>query len=274
MENFQDFALLKKKALSVRRQVLEMIACAGKGHIGGSLSCVEIITTLYLAPILNHNPGNPSWQDRDRFILSKGHAAATLYAVLAECGYLEKEKLCSYQKEKCSLLGHPDRRTSGIEIDSGSLGHGLGIATGIALGAMKLNKDYFTFALLGDGECHEGTIWEAALFAAQHNLYNLIGIIDHNQLCVTDFLRDCISVDPLAAKWQAFGWEVQEVDGHSIPQLMNVCLDAKKKKNQKPLMIIAHTIKGKGVSFMENKIEWHHRVPKKEELEQARDELK
>lgn len=264
---------LRRKANWVRSQVLEMIASAGKGHIGGAFSCTDILVTLYYGGILRFNPSDQNWDKRDRFILSKGHSAAALYAILSDLGYFSLSELRNYQKKGCILGGHPHRKIPGIEADTGSLGHGLGIGAGLVLSAKMDKKDFMTIVLLGDGECCEGSVWEAAMFASRHKLNNLVGIIDKNGLCSTDFIKDCVTIDPLDEKWRTFGWEVVVVDGHSFEELISVFSGFRSRKSDKPLMIIAETIKGKGVSFMEGNPGWHHTVPRGEELETARKEL-
>lgn len=263
---------LQNKARWVRQQVLEMIAGAGKGHIGGSFSCVEILVALYYGGILHLDPKIPSWSERDRFILSKGHACASLYAILADLGFFSVSELATFNQEGSRLEGHPNRGIPGIEVDTGSLGHGLGIGAGLALSVKIDNKDWMTIVLLSDGECHEGSIWEAAMFAAHHELHNLVAIVDYNQQCSTDFIKDCVRLEPFAYKWRAFGWEVKEINGHNFEEILSA-FNNFRYRNQRPLMIIANTIKGKGVSFMEGKIEWHHGVPTGESLETARREL-
>lgn len=265
---------LKDKANWVRRQTLEMIASAGKGHIAGAFSSTDILVTLYYAGILRFDPKKPGWDKRDRFILSKGHSAAALYAILADLGYFPLSELPNYQKKGCILAGHPHRRIPGIEADTGSLGHGLGIAAGLALSAKMAKKDFLAFVLLGDGECCEGSVWETAMFASRHKLNNLIAIIDKNSLCSTDFIKDCVVMEPLDKKWEAFGWEVTVVNGHSFKELLSCLGNLRKRKSDKPLMVIANTTKGKGVSFMEGNPAWHHSVPQGRELEIARHELK
>jgi transketolase len=265
---------LKKKANWVRSQILEMIVSAGKGHIGGSLSCTDILVTLYYGGIFRYNPSDQNWSERDRFILSKGHSAAALYAILADLGYFNVSELKNYQKQGCILRGHPDRKIPGIEIDAGSLGHGLGIGTGLALSAKMDKKDFKIFTLLGDGECYEGSVWEAAMFAGRHHLNNLVAIIDRNGLCSTDFIRGHLDIEPFVEKWKAFGWDVAVVNGHSFEELLSVFDNFNKRKSDKPFVIIANTIKGKGISFMENNPDWHHGVPKGEQIEIARKELK
>lgn len=265
---------LEKKANWVRNQVLEMIVSAGKGHIGGAFSCTDILVTLYYGGVLRFDCSDKNWDRRDRFILSKGHSCAALYAILADLGYFSLSELRNYQKESCSLGGHPDRKIPGIEADTGSLGHGLAIGAGLALSAKMDKKDFMTVVLLGDGECCEGSVWEAAMFAAYHKLNNLVGIVDKNGLCVTDFIKDCLDIDPLDEKWKACGWDVIVIDGHSFEALLSAFDDFRFRKSCKPLMIIANTVKGKGVPFMEGNLSWHHSVPKGGALEIAREELK
>lgn len=265
---------LKKKANWVRGQVLEMIVSAGKGHIGGSLSCTDILVTLYYGGVLRFDPSNKNWDKRDRFILSKGHSAAALYAIIADIGYFDGSELKNYQREGSILRGHPDRKIPGVETDTGSLGHGLGIGAGLALSAKMDEKDFKTIVLLGDGECCEGSVWEAAMFAGHHQLNNLIAVVDHNGCCSTDYMKDCINLEPLDEKWRAFGWDVTVVDGHSFEEMLSVFNDLHNRKSNRPFMIIAKTIKGKGISFMESNPDWHHAVPKGEQIKIAREELK
>lgn len=264
---------LENKVKWVRNKVLEMAVGAGAGHIAPSFSCAEILTVLYYGDILRIKPKQPSWPQRDRFILSKGQAAVALYAILADLGFLPVSDLSTFTQKGSYLGGHAENTIPGIEAFTGSLGHGLSISAGLALGA-KLNKQkWLTIALLGDGECHEGSVWEAAMFAAHHNLNNLVAIVDHNGLCATDFLKSCLKVDPLRKKWEAFGWDTLMVDGHSLKNLLTVLLRIRKRKSNRPLVIIAMTTKGKGVSFMENKPLWHYRIPLGKELDIARKEL-
>jgi len=264
---------LKEKANWVRNQILEMIVSANKGHIGGAFSCTDILVTLYYGGILRFDSNNPNWSERDRFILSKGHSCVALYAILADLGFFSTSELNSFCQKGSMLGGHPDRNIPGIEADTGSLGHGLGIAAGLALSAQIDKKDYMTVALLGDGECYEGSVWEAAMFAGHHQLNNLIAIVDRNQQCVTDFTEDCNRLEPFADKWRAFGWDIRAISGHSFHELLAAFKDFRIRKSPQPLVIIANTIKGKGVSFMERNIIWHHSVPKGEELKIARQEL-
>ena len=264
---------LSRKANWVRNQVLEMIVSAGKGHIGGAFSCVDILVALFYGDILRYDPKNAAWDERDRFILSKGHSCTALYAILADQGFFPLTELNKYGKNGSMLGGHPDKSIPGIEANTGSLGNGLGIAAGFALRGKLDKKDYVSVVLVGDGECYEGAIWEAALFASHHKLNNLIVIVDRNGQCVNDFTESCNSLDPLTDKWLSFGWDVVCVDGHSFEDLHKVLSELHLRKSPHPLAIIAETIKGKGVSFMERKLEWHHSVPKDEMLRIARNEL-
>lgn len=269
----QKIYALQHKANLIRNQILEMIVSAGKGHIGGAFSCTDILTALYYGDILRVDPAHPHWAERDRFILSKGHAAAALYAVLSDLGFFASAELRQYGQPGCMLGGHPDKRIPGVEADTGSLGHGLGLAAGLAFSAKLDRKDFLTVALLGDGECCEGSVWEAAMFAAHHQLRGLVAILDQNGQCVTDYLQDCTALQPLDQKWQAFGWDVRVIDGHSFEALLEALKGLRQRQSAKPLMIVAHTVKGKGVSFMEGVLDWHHNVPKGAQIEIARKEL-
>ncbi|HOY08644.1 MAG TPA: transketolase [Candidatus Omnitrophota bacterium] len=265
---------LSQKARDIRIQTLQMITRAGKGHIGGDFSCTDILVALYYGGVLKVDPARPDWPARDRFILSKGHACEALYCILADQGFFPETELTRYQQPGCILGGHPDRSIPGIEADTGSLGHGLGVGCGLALGARLDGKDYLTFVLLGDGECCEGAVWESAMFAARHKLGNLIAVIDNNGMCVTDRLEDCTALEPLAEKWRAFGWDVQEVDGHDFNSLLSALSGVRDRVSSTPLMVVARTVKGKGVPFMEGRLEWHHGVPKGEKAAQALRALK
>ena len=263
---------LERMAKQLRRHVITMIATAGSGHPGGSLSAADIVTALYFK-IMRHDPNNPHWLDRDRFVLSKGHAAPVLYAALAECGYFPLEELSTLRKLDSRLQGHTDKTlTPGVEMSSGSLGQGLSFGIGIAL-AGKLNaRDYQTYVLLGDGECDEGQIWEAAMAAAHFKIDNLTAIVDHNEIQLDGWNRDIMNLEPLADKWRAFNWHVLDINGHDISQVLQAARKAKKIR-QKPTVIIAHTIKGKGVSFMENNVDFHGKAPTPEQAETALKEL-
>ena len=263
---------LGKMARKLRRHVITMIATAGSGHPGGSLSAADIIATLYFN-VMSHNPENPQWPDRDRFVLSKGHASPILYAALAETGYFPVEELATLRKLDSRLQGHADRNlTPGVEMSAGSLGMGLSFAIGIALAAKLDHHNYRTYVLLGDGECDEGQTWEAALSAAQFRLDNLTAIIDCNLIQLTGWTRDIMDLGSLGQKWQAFGWQTIEIDGHNIDQLLAAFQEASKIK-AKPTVIIARTVKGKGVSFMENNAKFHGKAPTPEEAEEALKEL-
>jgi transketolase len=265
-------AEMKETAKKIRRHIITMTGRAGSGHPGGSLSAVEILTTLYFR-VMHHKPLDPHWPERDRFILSKGHAAPALYAVLAECGYLPVAELLTLRQIDSCLQGHTDCTiTPGVEMSAGALGQGLSFALGVAL-AGRLNKqDYRVYVLLGDGECDEGQVWEAAMASAHFKVDNLVAIVDNNGQQIDGWNRDVMNLEPFPAKWQAFGWRVIEVDGHNFPQLTQAFKQAKKIKGQ-PTVIIAHTIKGKGVSFMENNPDFHGAAPNDIEVMLALKEL-
>jgi len=265
-------AELKEMAKKLRRHVITMIATAGSGHPGGSLSAADIIAALYFR-VLRHNPGNPEWSDRDRFILSKGHAAPILYAALAETGYFPVAELATLRKLDSRLQGHADMKfTPGVEMSAGSLGMGLSFAIGVALAARLDFKTYRTYVLLSDGECEEGQTWEAALSAAQFKLDNLTAIVDCNGMQLSGWTRDIMNLEPFTRKWRAFGWRAIDIDGHDFDQILSGCQGAEKVKG-KPTVIVARTIKGKGVSFMENNVAFHGKAPTREEAERALKEL-
>jgi transketolase len=265
-------AEMEAMAKKLRRHIVTMIGKAGSGHPGGSLSAVEILTALYFK-LMRHKPQDPQWPDRDRFILSKGHAAPLLYAVLAECGYFPVEELATLRQMDSRLQGHTDRTiTPGVEMSSGSLGQGLSFALGAALAGRIDEQGYRVYVLLGDGECNEGQVWEAAMATSHYNVDNLTAVVDNNGQQIDGWNCDVMGLDPFAGKWQAFGWKVIEVDGHSIPRLLEAFKEAQKVKGQ-PTVIIAHTVKGKGVSFMENNPDFHGTAPNTMELELALKEL-
>ena len=265
-------AELKEMAKKLRRHVITMIATAGSGHPGGSLSAADIITALYFRT-LRHDPENPQWSERDRFILSKGHAAPILYAALAEAGYFPVAELQTLRKMDSRLQGHTDRNlTPGVEMSAGSLGMGLSFAIGVALAARLDSKTYRTYALLSDGECQEGQTWEAALAAGHFRLDNLTAMVDCNGIQLSGRTCDIMNLEPLTEKWQAFGWHVIDIDGHSFDELLTAFPKAEKTKGR-PTVIIARTIKGKGVSFMENNVAFHGKAPTPEEAERALKEL-
>ena len=266
-----DVGELVSLARGIRRDIVQTIYTAGSGHPGGSLSELEILISLYFR-VMRHDPANPRWPDRDRFILSKGHASPGLYAVLARAGYITPEELGTFRKLHSRLQGHAHPMTPGVEMNSGSLGMGLSFALGCALAARLDHKDYLVYALLGDGECDEGEIWEAAMSASHHRATNLIAFVDRNRIQNDRFTDEVMSLEPLAQKWRAFGWRVLETDGHDFPSLLST-IDRARRRRTRPTVIIAHTIKGKGVSFMENNPGFHGRAPNKEEFEQAMAEL-
>jgi len=259
-------------ARKLRRDIITMIATAGSGHPGGSLSAVEIITALYFR-MMRHSPSDPNWRDRDRFILSKGHAAPALYAALAESGYFPVSELSTLRKLGSRLQGHADRTaTPGVEMSSGSLGQGLSFAIGIALAARLNAQDYRVYVLIGGGECNEGQVWEAAMAASHFKLDNMVAFIDHNELQLDGTNENIMGIEPLGAKWNAFGWHVIDLDGHNISEILSALEEAKNIKGQ-PTAIVAHTVKGKGVSFMENNVDFHGKTPNPEETKKALQEL-
>jgi transketolase len=263
---------LEKTAKRLRREIIKMIYQAGSGHPGGALSVLDILVVLYYK-IMKIDPDNCLAPDRDRLVLSKGHACPALYAVLADRGFFPTDYLSNLRQIDSPLQGHPDmRKTPGVEMSTGSLGQGLSAANGMALAARLDNSSRRVYVILGDGECQEGQIWEAAMSAAHYRLDNLIAFLDYNGLQIDGWLRDVKMVQPLAEKWRSFGWNVLETNGHDYKALLEAVNKGKTTKGL-PTMIIAHTVKGKGVSFMENQIDWHGRAPNKEEFEKAMLEL-
>ncbi len=248
----------KQLAWKIRRHGVEMTHLSGGSHIGAVLSVADIIAVLY-ADVLNFDTNNPKAESRDRFILSKGHAGAAIYAALAECGFFDTEELKTHYQNGSRLSGHVSHHVPGVDFSTGSLGHGLSAAAGMALVAKQDKKEHKTYVVLGDGECNEGSVWEAALFAVHFGLDNLVCIVDHNKMQSLDFCTKTLSTTPLAGIWQSFGWNVIEIDGNNHEQ----CLDALKNGTVKgkPTVIIANTVKGKGIPFMENDILWHYRFP-------------
>jgi transketolase len=267
--NVADLAALCK---SMRREVIEMITDAKSGHPGGSLSAVEIVVTLFM-DVMRHDPANPKWKDRDHFILSKGHCCPILYAVMAECGYCPKDQLNTLRKLGSMYQGHADMRfLPALEASTGSLGQGLSLGVGMGLAARLDQGPSRTYVVLGDGEIQEGQVWEAAMFAGFHKLDNLVAIVDYNRIQLDGFVKDILDLEPLADKWRSFGWHAIEVDGHDIAALQKAFAEAATTKGQ-PTVLIAHTVKGKGVSFMENDCDWHGRAPDDEQYAQAIREL-
>ena len=262
----------KRLSNDIRKHAVTMTSLGGSSHIGSILSIADILAVLY-GSILKYKSDNPKWVGRDRFILSKGHAGAGVYAVLAESGFISTDKLKTHYQDGSDLSGHVSHKgIPGVEFSTGSLGHGLPVATGMALAA-KINKNkHRVVVLMSDGECDEGSNWEAILFAAHHKLNNLVAIIDRNRLQSIHSTEDTLSLEPFPDKWKSFGWEVVEVDGHSHEEIFNACSNINTPKN-KPLCVIANTTKGKRVSFMENNVLWHYRSPQGDEYKAAMAEL-
>ncbi len=263
---------LKTMAATIRRDIIEMIHAAGSGHPGGSLSATDIVTALYFR-VMRIDPQNPDWPDRDRFILSKGHACPVWYAALAERGYYDRSHLGTLRKINSILQGHADmKKTPGVDMTVGSLGQGFSAGIGMALSGKLRKKDYHVWVIIGDGEIQEGAIWEAAMAGAKWKLDNLTVILDRNRLQNDDFVDDTMPVDPVPDKWLAFNWNVIEIDGHNMEEIVSTLEEAKTVKD-KPTIIIAHTVKGKGVSFMENVAVWHGKAPSDEQARQALEEI-
>jgi transketolase len=268
-KNVEDLAAICR---TTRRQIVEMITAAKSGHPGGSLSAVEILVTLFFDK-LRHDPANPHWEDRDRFILSKGHAAPVLYSVLAQAGYTPVDELKNLRRLGSIYQGHPDIRfIPALEASTGSLGQGLSLGIGMALGTKLDGRPSRTYVVLGDGEIQEGQIWEAAMFGSFHKVDNVVAIVDYNHIQLDGFVRDIMDVEPLVQKWDSFGWHTINVDGHSIPALQAAWDEAENTKG-KPTCVIANTVKGKGVSFMENNPKYHGVAPTQDELERALQEI-
>jgi transketolase len=246
---------LETEARQLRRNIWRAVRAGGGGHIGGSSSAADILVALYFHR-LKIRPKEPDWPDRDRFVLSKGHANAALGAVLAQAGFIEDAVLDKFYGYESPFGMHPDIKVAGVEMCTGALGHGLPVAMGMALGARIQKKSFHTFVMVGDGELHEGSNWEAAMAASHYGLANLTAIIDCNKICQSGRVEEVISVDPLADKWRAFGWEVREIDGHDMKEVVDT-LDALPLNSLRPTALIAHTVKGKGVSFAENTYVWH-----------------
>ena len=262
----------RRLALAVRRDALQMTHRSNSSHIGSSLSATELLAVLYNG-VLRTRPDNPASPERDRFILSKGHAAAAYYATLAERGFFPRQMLETFSQDGSQLAGHATHHAvPGIDVSTGSLGHGLSIGCGMALAAKRDDKSYRVFVLLSDGECDEGSTWEAALFAHHHKLDNLIAIIDYNKVQSFGTVKEVLDLEPLADKWRSFGWSVKEINGHDTAQIEDT-LSGVPYERGKPSCCVAHTIKGKGVSFMENTVAWHYKAPNKEQLAQALQEL-
>jgi len=263
---------LELTSVKVRKHIIEMLYRAKSGHPGGSLSCVDALVSLYFVH-MNHNPKKPFDPNRDRFILSKGHAAPALYAVLAERGYFDVKELIKLRQINCMLQGHPVCKcTPGVEASTGSLGHGLSFAIGVALAGKVDKKDYHVYALLGDGETNEGQVWEAAAVASHYKLDNLTAMIDRNYLQIDGNTEDVLRLEPVKDRWAAFGWNVIEIDGHDFIQILTALKEANNQK-KKPTLIILNTVKGKGISFMENNVDFHGVPPNEMERNLAIEEL-
>ena len=271
-EQSKQFEFLEKKSTELRLLVLDAVNSAGKGHIGGAFSMMDMITSLFYGGHLSHDPDYPEWPERDIFLLSKGHAGIGLYSLLADRGFFSKEHLNEINQG--GLLGeHPDINVPGIEIVSGSLGHAIGVAAGIAKADQLDGEDRAIIVLMGDGECYEGSVWEAALFAAHHALNRLAVIVDRNNLIATGSTEKVNSLGALSEKWSSFGWDVLEIDGHNFEEITMALNKWKRAASGRPLAIIANTIKGKGVSFMEGQVAWHHGGVHGEQYLKGRDEL-
>lgn len=268
----KDVRRLEQQAVTIRQDILTMIHAAKAGHPGGSLSAVEMVTALYFH-VLNIDPKRPDWADRDRFVLSKGHACPVLYACLARRGFFDPAILPTLRSYHSILQGHPDmNKVPGLDMSSGSLGNGLSVGVGMALSARLHNQDYTTYVLLGDGEIQEGMVWEAAMAASHHDLKNLVAIVDCNGVQINGWTNDIMAVEPLADKWRAFGWGVVEVNGHNIKDILTALHTAKTLR--RPTVILMRTVKGKGVSFMEDQAKWHGGCPSEEELVEAIAQIK
>jgi transketolase len=262
-----DSGRLKELAKRLRSHVLRMTSSSRSAHVGSSLSAADIVAVLY-GTVLRLDPGKPKWPDRDRLIMSKGHAAAVTYAALAEAGFFGVEELAGYGLNGGQLFGHVTIGMPGVELSTGSLGHGLPVGAGMALAAKRDERAWRVFVVMSDGECDEGSNWEAILFAGHHHLDNLVAVVDYNKIQSLSFVNEVLSLEPMPDKWRAFGWEVVEVDGHDISALTEV-LQSVPRVAGRPTAVIAHTIKGKGVSFMEGTVAWHYRSAGPEELERA-----
>lgn len=265
-----EILALQQKALSIRKDVMNLVYQAKTGHTGSDLSCADLLVALYY-DVMAVDPANPNRADRDQYIQSKGHAAEVLWAVLADRGFIDKTELDSFSQFGSPLIGHPNNKVAGVEMNTGSLGHGLPVSVGIALAGKMDGKAFHTYTLMGDGELAEGSVWEGAMAAAHYHLDNLTAIIDRNSLQITGASEGVMGLEPLNEKWQAFGWEVHEIDGNNMEEIVSTL----KTPNQpgKPKLVIAHTIKGKGVSFAENQAGWHHKVPTDQELASALEQL-
>lgn len=264
---------LEAKALEIRRTMLDMCVNAGKGHVTSSLSCIDILVALYYE-VMRVDPENPAWQGRDRFILSKGQASPALYTLLADKGFFPKEELTRFTRADGKFAVHLQKTVPGVEITAGSLGQGFGVAVGIALAAKMKRELHMVYALLGDGELYEGSIWESAMFASHNRLNNLVTIVDRNHMCVTDWTENLVALEPLKDKWSAFGFNVVTVDGHDFNELLNAIVPLRLRKLERPTVIIADTIKGQGCPTLQHDPLWHGVAPKGDIAERCRDDLR
>jgi transketolase len=262
---------LRRKAVELRKSLIRMIYDAKTGHTGGSLSSLDILAVLYYR-VMRIDPRNPSWADRDRFVLSKGHSVEGYYSILADRGFFPAEELKTFSRFKSRLIGHPTVKVPGIEMNTGALGHGLSAAVGMALAGKMDKKDYRVFVLMGDGELAEGSIWEAAMAAAHYGLDNLVGIVDRNRLQISGDTEQVMALECLSGKWASFGWETAETNGHDFGSMIDL-FDRLPLKPGKPSLVVANTVKGKDISFMENVAKWHHGVPTEEQMATALAEL-
>lgn len=271
MSNY-DIKMMKKKAVQIRKHIVDEVYSAASGHPGGSLSCTDILTVLYFSK-MRIDPKIPLWEDRDRFVLSKGHCSPALYAVLAEKGFFPVEDLVTFRQADSYLEGHPSMRyVPGVDMSTGSLGQGISAAVGMAMAGKLDGKDYRVYSILGDGELEEGQVWEALMAAAHYKLDNLTAFLDHNGLQIDGKITEVMSPEPVADKFRAFGWNVLMIDGHRMEDII-IALDEAEQRRKQPTIIIANTVKGKGVSFMENQAGWHGTAPNKEQYDQAMAEL-
>ena len=270
--NDRELEMIRERAREIRGDIVSMLGLCGSGHPGGSLSAADIVAALYFK-IMRIDPERPHWPGRDRFILSKGHAAPVLYAALARRGYFPREELNTLRRLGSRLQGHPDmKKLPGVEMSTGSLGQGLSAANGMALAGRLDGLDYRVYVLLGDGEIQEGQVWEAAMAAAHYRLDNITAFLDHNRMQIDGPIREVMSPEPVADKWRAFGWDVQVIDGHDPAGILEA-VDRARTVGGKPQMIVAETVKGKGVSFMEDQVGWHGVAPKPDEVQRALAEL-
>lgn len=269
-----DIQELKRKAFHIREDMLEMCIKAKTGHLTSSLSCIEILVALYYSRIMKHDPKNPKWEERDRFILSKGQASPALYVILGNIGYFDEKELDKFAQKDGIFGVHLQKTIPGVELTTGSLGHGFNVGAGMAFAIKKDRRLNFVFTLLGDGECHEGSIWEAAMFASHNNLNNLVTIIDRNYLCATDFTENCMALEPMVDKWKSFGWEVTKINGNDMKEVVDALEYVKSKKSIKPKVIIAETVKGEGIQYIHDIPLWHSRAPTKDDIEKCRIALK